>query len=630
MITQMSKFTFLITNKEYESFIADIRKLGVVHVDQLQQGATSTDFEQAKALDERFNNAFKTLDFAKQTYTSDKEYAPVPVDGILKQGKGGVLRQAKDILTHIEQLSAKELELKHDIDETEKAIAKLEPWGDFDAEGLRPLEDNGYVVGFWTCPSKMFKKEWRDEYFATDINEVNKKIYFLTFSNEKPDITAESVELPSERLSVLTQRKASLEQQLKDLQEEFLKMSGEDRELLMAGKVANENEISLSKVHLSSEALIEDHLRLMVGWVPKAKEQDLVSYLDQNKIFYEVEEPKEEDAVPVEIKNDKYTSLFEPILKMYSLPNYKDLDITPFFAPFFMLFFGLCLGDAGYGLIVLVASIILFCKSSEKVKPYAKLGIYLGATTVVCGLLTGTFLGIDLSQQDWAFLAPVKKLFINENNYTLFGYSPMMVISVIIGLVQVLLGMVLAGVKAAKLHGWKFAVGKISWVLAIITAIIAFGLPACGVNLPQPVLYVLYGIIGLAVIGIFFCNSPDKNLFMNFGTGLWDTYGMATGLLGDLLSYIRLFALGLTGGVLGSVFNQLALQMTDSMPWAIRWLPMLLILLFGHGINFALCMISSFVHPMRLTFVEFFKNADFEGGGKAYEPFRVKEYEKAE
>jgi V/A-type H+-transporting ATPase subunit I len=117
---------------------------------------------------------------------------------------------------------------------------------------------------------------------------------------------------------------------------------------------------------------------------------------------------------------------------------------------------------------------------------------------------------------------------------------------------------------------------------------------------------------------------------MNFGTGLWDTYGMATGLLGDLLSYIRLFALGLTGGVLGSVFNQLAMQMTDSMPWAIRWLPMLLILLFGHGINFALCMISSFVHPMRLTFVEFFKNADFEGGGKAYEPFRVKEYEKTE
>ena len=97
---------------------------------------------------------------------------------------------------------------------------------------------------------------------------------------------------------------------------------------------------------------------------------------------------------------------------------------------------------------------------------------------------------------------------------------------------------------------------------------------------------------------------------------------MATCLLGDLLSYIRLFALGLTGGVLGGVFNSLAMDMTSSMPLVARIPVMVIILLAGHGITFALSMISAFVHPMRLTFVEFFKNADFEGGGKAYDPFR--------
>ena len=100
---------------------------------------------------------------------------------------------------------------------------------------------------------------------------------------------------------------------------------------------------------------------------------------------------------------------------------------------------------------------------------------------------------------------------------------------------------------------------------------------------------------------------------------MWATYGMATGLLGDLLSYIRLFALGLTGGVLGGVFNSLAIDMTSSLPIYVRWVPMFLILLAGHGITFA--------HPMRLTFVEFFKNADSEGGGKEYKPFK-KEYNK--
>ena len=630
MITKMKKYTFLITNKEYDSFIYSIRKIGVVHIDQLQQGSTSQEFEKAKTLNDRFENALKSLDYAKETYTSDKGYKQKTTAENSALKSDSTLNDAINILSEIEELTAKELSISHELDETNKAISKVDPWGNFNADKISFLQELGYIVDFWTCPSKMFQAQWIDKYFATEINEVNKKIYFLTFTKERPDITAEPVVLPSLSLEELTAQKFSLEEQLKKVQEEFLRINGEERDVLMAGKIENENALSLSKVHLSSEDLIDNHLRLMVGWAPDEKSNELKTFLNEKKIFFEEEKPSETDTVPVEIKNDKYSSLFEPILKMYSLPSYKDLDITPFFAPFFMLFFGLCLGDAGYGLIVLVASIILFCKSKENVKPYAKLGIYLGATTIVCGLLTGTFLGIDLSQQEWAFLAPVKKLFVNENNYKLFGYSPMMVISVLIGLVQVLLGMVLAGIKAAKLHGWKYAIGKISWVLAIIMAIIAFGLPACGVILPQPVLYILYGIIALSVIGIFFCNSPDKNIFMNFGTGLWDTYGMATGLLGDLLSYIRLFALGLTGGVLGSVFNQLAMQMTEGMNWYIRWLPMLLILLFGHGINFALCMISSFVHPMRLTFVEFFKNADFEGGGKAYDPFRVKEYEKTD
>ena len=163
-------------------------------------------------------------------------------------------------------------------------------------------------------------------------------------------------------------------------------------------------------------------------------------------------------------------------------------------------------------------------------------------------------------------------------------------------------------------------------LVGILTALATFGLPACGVALPQWLVYVLYAVLTVCVIGIFFLNSPGKNIFLNIGTGVWDTYGMSTGLLGDLLSYIRLFALGLTGGVLGGVFNTLAIDLTSGMSWAVRWWPMLIILLLGHGINFALCMISSFVHPMRLTFVEFFKNAQFEGGGKAYDPFRVKTY----
>ena len=625
MITQMKKITFLVTNKEYEQFIAGIRRLGVIHIDQLQSGNTSDEFEAGKALAERYKNALRELDYAVETYESDNEYTSVEFS---QMNRSELCQKALSQVEQIESLCSLEQDVKRQIEATEKNVKALEPWGDFDREQIAELEKHGWKIGFYACPTKMLKAEWATEFFATPIEEVDKKTYFVTFSKEHPDITAEALELPNKPLSSYREELKQLKEQLDDIHANQLYINGVYRDVITAAQVEVGNDISLSQVHLSAESVAGNALKLMQGWIPLEKEEDVEAYLDEHHIFYQVDLPEFDDNVPIEIKNNKYSSLFEPILKMYSLPNYHDLDVTPYFAPFFMLFFGLCMGDAGYGIIIFLVSLILHGKLKEEQKPYATLGMFLGGMTIVCGALTGSFFGIDLTQQEWAFLAPVKKWFINENNFKLFGYSPMMVISVIIGLVQVLLGMVLAGMKAAKLYGWQYGMGKFSWVTALLSAVLLFGLPACGVELPLYVQYLFYGLIGLSAVGIFFYNNPSKNILLNFGSGVWDTYGMATGLLGDLLSYIRLFALGLTGGVLGSVFNSLAIDMTASMPWGIRWLPMLVILLLGHGINFALCMISSFVHPMRLTFVEFFKNANFEGGGKAYEPFRVKTYKK--
>ena len=145
-----------------------------------------------------------------------------------------------------------------------------------------------------------------------------------------------------------------------------------------------------------------------------------------------------------------------------------------------------------------------------------------------------------------------------------------------------------------------------------------------GLNLP---VYVVYGLDALVIAGAvlaLFYNNPDKNPLFNLGLGLWDTYNTATGLVGDLLSYIRLFALGLTGGILGSVFNTLALDAANGVGVpVVSQLIMLFILLFGHSLNLALCVLGSVVHPLRLTFVEFYKNAGFAGGGKEYRPFKI-------
>jgi len=128
-------------------------------------------------------------------------------------------------------------------------------------------------------------------------------------------------------------------------------------------------------------------------------------------------------------------------------------------------------------------------------------------------------------------------------------------------------------------------------------------------------------ILGIAALGIFPFNNPKGNIFMNIGAGLWDSYNMITGFAGDLLSYIRLFALGLSSAILGLVFNQLAMNLSPDVP-VVGQLVFVIILLFGHGLNIFMATLGALVHPMRLTFVEFYKNAGFIGGGKEYKPFR--------
>ena len=138
--------------------------------------------------------------------------------------------------------------------------------------------------------------------------------------------------------------------------------------------------------------------------------------------------------------------------------------------------------------------------------------------------------------------------------------------------------------------------------------------------------FIVIGVLG--ALGIYILNTLRWNILANIGSGLWDTYNMASGLLGDILSYIRLFALGLAGGMLGQTFNNLALMLVDGKEGVgavIGWIGFGLIIIFGHTLNIAMSCLSAFVHPLRLTFVEYFKNAGYEGKGVEYKPFKNKE-----
>jgi V/A-type H+-transporting ATPase subunit I len=236
------------------------------------------------------------------------------------------------------------------------------------------------------------------------------------------------------------------------------------------------------------------------------------------------------------------------------------------------------------------------------------------------GELFGTFFGINLIEVAEAgrvtWLTPFRELMFNSEKMFYFA--------LVIGGLQIIYGMFIKTANIIRQYGFKYALSTIGWILLILGSVIMYAVQ--NENNAGMVSILFYILLGISGILILFLNNPDKNLLINFGGGLWDVYSMVTGVMGDLLSYIRLFALGVSSAILGYVFNDLALQMSGSIP-VLSQLIFVIILLVGHGLNIFMASLGAFVHPMRLTFVEFYKNAGFKGGGSSYDPFRRKEAE---
>ena len=196
-----------------------------------------------------------------------------------------------------------------------------------------------------------------------------------------------------------------------------------------------------------------------------------------------------------------------------------------------------------------------------------------------------------------------------------------------IGVLQILFGMLLRVIMITCSAGFRYALGVLGWFIVVLAAALSLGLPMLDPNWAIPFFTssspAFYAALAVGGVLMLFFNSPGKNPFVNVGLGLWDTYNNLTGILSDVLSYIRLFAIGLSGGILATVFNDLANGFVpDGSNIVVRLLIMIPILLIGHGINIFMSVISSFVHPMRLTFVEFYKNAGFEMSMRSFDPLR--------
>lgn len=602
MIVKMRKYSFLVYHKVYLEFLEKIREIGVLHIIEKAEGVSDNEeLSKQMQLKIKLNALLRRL---KNELPKGSEIRAVDLNS--------------DGAKLLEEIEAKysSLELQNQkLQLLDREAERMEVWGAFSQNRLNDLYKSNIELNFYCCNIRKFDQEWEVLYNAFEIDTIGTLRYFVTVT--KPGTT---IDIDADPIKLNDKNSLELRSEIEECKREIVEIKQEIQNFTIEHfnniKLFNEQisgKIDFTKVILNTTIEVDDRIMLLEGWCPEESTQALNEYLEASEVYYESVEPVEEDKVPIKLKNNKFTRLYEMIGELYDLPNYNEIDLTPFFAPFFLLFFGMCVGDMAYGMLLVAGAIYLRIKASPAMKPVFSLAIWMGMSTIVLGFFSGTFFGFSLMDVNIPWIEKFKAYMLDSNK---IFYA-----SLIIGAVQILFGMIIKTVGSIIRFGWAAALSSIGWLLIILGM---GGTYAASLTMdiePHIIQYLYYGFGGVGAVLVFILNNVKRNPLINVGAGLWDAYNMATGILGDLLSYIRLFALGICSGVMGFVFNDLAIKMSGDIP-VLNILIMILIMAFGHGINIFMAVLGAFVHPMRLTFVEFYKNAGFEGGGKKYKPFK--------
>ena len=388
---------------------------------------------------------------------------------------------------------------------------------------------------------------------------------------------------------------------------------------------ADRMEAQLAMAEAADLSLSTDDVALMQGWVPAEKEAALEEILSRYDCAWECEDPPEEDypEVPVSLKNNKITNALNMVTEMYSLPAYGTVDPNPLMAPFFILFYGLMMADIGYGLIMIAAALV----AMKKLKPrgsslaFCQLLLYGGIATLAMGVLTGGFFS-DVPYQLVHLINPKSTwpglwhLFSPETDSNLVLYG-----SLVLGMLHLNTGMVVSAVQKVKngdKAGALFEEGSL-WIILVGGLLLAADMM---IVKNSALHYAGLAVLIVGAVMLLFGAGRNAKGFGKVTAAFGCIYNTATGWFGDVLSYSRIMALMLAGGVVGKVFNTVAVMPAQSSGVNVfTMLAFVIIFVLGHAINFALNILGCYVHDLRLQCLEFFGKF-YSDGGKPFRPLK--------
>lgn len=636
-IIEMKKVFLLAHREEREKVFNLLHRLGTVELVDVRSGGSWAEFrrllepeetaEEAARLDGKLGEVRYCLDFLQRHFPLRKSFVQQFTGGklILTPAEfrvyTGRLEQVKSLYTECRRAEEELARIRNEETHCRNLLAELEPWSGFDLPLSEVQSGSRVLLYLAAVPADTFPAlkqalaEKAADHYVEEVSADREAVYcfFIFTAAEKDTVLALFKEAAAAPVAFpgLT---GTVKQSMRELEEKLAALAAEreavleqietlleHRPLLMACYDYLDNE--REKYDAVANAGRTGASFLLEGWVPAPVLENLKRALEEfaSTAVLVARDPDKYEEVPVLLHNRGPVEAYEVVTSLYSVPRREELDPTPFLAPFFFVFFGICLSDAGYGAILSLAALLLVRKlrPAGMGKQLLNLLFWGGLSSIVFGVLLGGCFG-DLIK--------LRPLWFNP----LEDVMRMLIFCLMIGLFQVYFGMALQAwrnIKAGK--PWHALFDQGLWFVFLNSLILMF--------LPEAAATARWIAVAGAAGLVLTQGRAQKGLLRKLLSGLVSLYNV-TGYLSDVLSYSRLLALGLATGVIAAAINTMGGMLAGSIFGAVV---MVIVLAGGHLFNLVISTLGSYVHTSRLQYIEFFGKF-FEGGGRSFKPFSRK------
>lgn len=589
MIAKMKKVTVLVSSINIEEALNELRKAGLLHIKHISK----SEGEETVDIEKKIEAIDKAQDIISR-FQPEKQSAEI-------KDKNNYINEVKDISEHINRISQRK-------ENVEKEIQRMEKWGDFDPHAISELHENEVFLKLYVCKNKHLDKLPQDKLIQKVSEDENNS--YLVFITDKEDdkLDLPEVGLPSQSLSSfkreldqLKKKEASLNKRLEEL--------SECRQDLIRYRDSMEKKLEFYQAKNGMGK--EEGFSYLQGFGPIKDLKRLNSLVEKNSWALLAEEPESPEETPTLIRNPKWIEIIKPVFDfMGTVPGYNEYDISFWFLIFFSLFFAMLVGDAGYGMLFLIATFFFHRKSSKSVskKPFFLMYVLSGAT-VLWGTITGTWFGAEqIGRMPFLNYFVIDKIdsFATSNNEFI------MYLCFIIGIVQLTIGH--CKVLFRYINS-LFALSQVGWISILWGLFFTARYLILGIPFPEYGFYLL----GAGAFLVVFFSSPQKNILKGALRGLSDLPLSTINSFSDIISYIRLFAVGYATVAVASNFNAMALGIGGGN--VLKGLAAALILFFGHSLNIVLALMAVIVHGIRLNLLEFSNHLNMQWSGYKYKPF---------